>query len=483
MSESEFEGGEDEGAVEPEAAPAVRVKTKKRPPTLGSSATPAAPGFHRESDQADDVWDEICVWLPSHNLAPNNVAIQVKRLTPPGPGGMQMPAGDFGGDAVAPTENRGPGSALVDYMIRYVHLPTMQAAATYQLRFRHKSTGVPIAIGNLALPDRQTCLNMLNAQIDASQAVGPGVGAGAIPRPPQMAPTQQWQRPEQAPQPPPWQMPPPGYGAPPGFNAAGMQAQQPSMPPEAWQMMQSMMDRAFTERGLPPPQAPPAPGVAAPMNEDAIVQRVTAGVLMALQKVPGIGAPVAAAPPPPPPPTSAATIGAAVEGLANRLMGNMIKAAEANVESSFKQAMGMGAPPPAAEEETEEVAAPEKPEDLLPWQAAPTGVNWQNGSPVIFAKMKPKENGDDPTIVDHLTAFGMNNPAVLEKGMELISGLGAALKNYLERPAGVAQVVRRIPAAAQEAGVGWAPPAPQVGSGPSGSTPPAAPAAPTGWAP
>ena len=478
MSEAEFEGGEDEGTDEPAAAPKPPKKAK-RPPTLGSSATPTAPGFHRESDQADDVWDEICVWLPSHNLAPNNVAIQVKRLTPPGPGGMQMPAGDFGGDAVAPTENRGPGSALVDYMIRYVHLPTMQAAATYQMRFRHKSTGVPIAIGNLALPDRQTCLNMLNAQIDASQAMGPGVGAGAIPRAPQMAPTQQWQRPEQAPQPPPWQMPPPGYGAAP---------QQPSMPPEAWAMMQSMMERAFTagQQGQQMPQvaASPPAGVAAPINEAAMAERITASVLMALQKVPGIGAPPIVAPPPPPL-TSAATIGAAVEGLASRLMGNMIKAAEANVESSFKQAMGMGAPPAAAEEPSaDEAPAPEKPEDLLPWQAAPTGVNWQNGSPVIFAKMKPKEDGSEPTILEQATAFGMNNPVALEKGMELISGLGAALKDYLQRPSpGMAQVVRRIPQAAQDAGVGWLPPS--APGEPSGGNAPPTPAAPAGggWAP
>jgi hypothetical protein len=318
------------------------------------------------------------------------------------------------------------------------------------------------------LPDRQACLNMLSADAIAQPTTQ---GMGAVPRP--QAQPQPWQipslglQPPQAPPPPQaptWQgPPPPAWQMPPGYGAPPPQA--PSIPPEAWAMMQSMMDRALaaSQEGRQAPQIVPQPaGVAAPINEEALAQRVTASVLMALQKVPGLGMQPAAppvAPPPPPAPQPTSGLAGMVEGMTMRLMENIIKASGVNMEKSIKQSMGMGAPPAAAEDDAEEVAAPEKPEDLLPWQAAPTGATWANGTPVVYAKPKPKEDGSDPGLTDYLAGFAMNNPAALEKAMEIAQGVGNALKDYLSRPApGAARVVQRIPQNAVDAGVGFAPP-------------------------
>ena len=269
MSNEEFEGGE-ETTEEPEATVRPPKRGPKRPPPVGIAAPP---GFKRESDQADDVWNEICAWLPSQGLEPNNIAVSVKRIMPPGPGNQPVAAGGFGGESISPNDSESPGTSLVDYMIRYVHLPMIQTAATYQLQFRHKARGIPITVGNLSLPDRQTCLNMINAT-EAAQAGNQGHGVGAVPRAPQ--PRQAWEAP-----PPPQQYPqvsspyalPPGFGPPAGYGAPPQSPQAPNMPPEAWQMMQSMMDRAFAERGLAAPQAPPPAGVAAPFNEQAMAER------------------------------------------------------------------------------------------------------------------------------------------------------------------------------------------------------------------
>jgi hypothetical protein len=245
-------------------------------------------------------------------------------------------------------------------------------------------------------------------------------------------------------------------------------------------MFQEMMSamREGRQPVMPQPVQAPA-GVAAPINEEALAQRVTASVLMALQKVPGIGAPVApAAPPAAAPattPTPASGLGAMVEGMTMRLMENIIKASGENMERSIKSNLGMGAPPTAAaEEQVDEPEAPAKPEDLLPWQAAPTGANWANGTPVVYAKPKPKDDGSDPTLTDYLAGFAMNNPAAVEKAMEIAQGLGNALKDYLNRPAGAGQVVRRIPQAAIDAGVGHAPALPPDVKPPEGNG---------GWAP
>jgi hypothetical protein len=483
MTDDNLEDGE-ETTEEPAAAPRPPKRGPKRPPPLGAGA---APDFQRESSEADSVWNELTAWLPTQGLTPSSVMIQPRRITPPAPGGGTTPAGRFGGESVVASDTESPGTALIDYMIRYVQLPSMNLAATYELEFRHKSTGVIITKGRMNLPDRQGCLNMLSAEAMAQQ---PTQGMGAVPRA-----QQAWQQPPQAPQAPPppqgrpWMEAPPHYAYSPSFGAPPAAA---GMPPEAWGFMQSMMEQSFAAgregRQMPMAAAQPAGVAQPPIDRGALVQEVTAGVLMALQKA-GIGQPVAPPPAPVAPvaaaPTPASGLGAMVEGMTMRLMENIIKASGENMEKSIKQSMGMGAPPAAAEDDAEEVAAPEKPEDLLPWQAAPTGANWANGTPVVYAKPKPKEDGSDPTITDYIAGFAMNNPAALEKAMEIAQGVGNAVKDYLSRPGpGAAQVVRRIPAAAMDAGVGWLPPGAGEGGSSGGNAPPA-PAAPAGggWAP
>jgi hypothetical protein len=436
----------------PARAPTSAKKSPKRPPPLGAGA-PAR--FQRESNEADNVWSEIISWLPSAGLTPYDVYMQIKRVDPPPPGGGSVPVGRIPGQSVMGGDGEPPGPAFIDWMIRYIHLPTMVGPAKYDVEFRRTSNGDTIAVARESLPDRQTCLAMLGAEEQARLAGGGGQGMGVPPRaaPPAPAPQAGFTGFAPAPQNG-WPPPPPGYfGAPP----AG-----PQVPPEMWQMMQTMMGEAFqaAREGRQPamPQMPQPVGAAAPLDRAVLVQEVTAGVLVALQKA-GIGSqPIQATAPPPvqASPGAQSTVSGlagSVEKMMGGILESVVKTLGANLEKSVKQSMGMGAPP-AAEEEAPEVAAePEKPEDMLPWQSADTGARWGDGRPVHFAKNK--ETGD----IDPMGLI-MTNPVIGEKAMAIATGIGEAVQEAIKKftsgppTPGQAQVVKQIPSGAVDATVG-----------------------------
>jgi hypothetical protein len=453
MTDERDDTGLDE-EVEPQPRAPTPSKKGKRPPPL---AGVGAPHFQRESDEADNVWNELNVWLPSAGLTPHSVYVQVKRITPPAPGGGPFPIGRFGGEAVVASENEGPGSALIDYMIRYIHLPTIQGPATYELEFRRKSNGEVITKGRLNLPDRQTSLAMLAAD-DAAQNAHSGSGMGAVPRMPSMPQQQQAPAPFYPP------LAPTYFGSPP--VPAG-----PSVPPEMWGMMQSMMTEAFSaarEGRQPVMQSPPGVAQPPPIDRGALVQEVTAGVLVALQKA-GIGGQLIPTAPPPAQASPGATntvsgLAGSVEKMMGSILESAVKTLGANLEKSVKQSMGMGAPP-AEEPETPEVAAePEKPEDMLPWQAAATGATWGDGRPVNFAKNKETGNIDPMGLI-------MTNPVIGEKAMAIATGIGEAVQEAIKKfttgppPPGQAQVVKQIPSGAADATVAPTKPDPHGGWG------------------
>jgi hypothetical protein len=461
--ERDDERDDEDGETAPVAPKGPPKKGPKRPPPLGA----APPHFQRTSDEADIVWSDINIWLRAIGGTPYDVYMQVKRITPPAPGGGKFPVGRFGGESAMASGSEAPGAAFIDHMIRYIHLPTTQGPATYEVEFRHRDSGEVVTKGRLDLPDRQTCMNMLNAS-DAAQNANPNPGMGAVPRMPP-APQQPWPQPQwqAAPMPLFWQ---PGYGGPPQAPS------QPSVPPEMWQMMQSMMTEAFAAgregRQPNPAMMQPPTGTAAPLNEEALAQRITASVLMSLQKA-GIGTqPVAATAPTPTPAPAANGLGSMLEKMTGSLMENIIKATGASMEKSIKQTMGMGAPPatsPDEEDETPEAAAvPVKPEDVLPWEGVSTGASWGDNRPVRFAKNKETGNIDAMGIL-------MENPVIGEKAMAIATGLGEALQEGIKKwtsgapPPGQAQVVKQIPQAAVDAGVGYTPSKPPDGEGQSGA--------------
>jgi hypothetical protein len=431
-------------------APAPKPKGRQRPPPLGTGEPLK---FARTSNEADSVWSELVIWLPKVGLTPYDVYAQVKRITPPAPDGGPFPVGQIRGQAIVGGDGIAPGQAFIDYMIRYIHLPTMQGPAKYDVEFRRTANGEIISKTQMNLPDRQVCLAMIAAAEQAQMASpgGPGLGAPPIRSAPLAPPpaSQGWVPPA----------PPPGY-----FAA-------PAVPPEMWGMMQTMMAEAFSAAREGRQPVMPQPGVAQPppIDRNLLVQEVTAGVLVALQKA-GIGvAPVQAPPPVQASPGATNTV-SGLAGSVEKMMGSILESAVktlgANLEKSVKQSMGMGAPGVAEEEaEPEAPAEPEKPEDMLPWQAAATGATWGDGRPVNFAKNKETGNIDPMGLI-------MTNPVIGEKAMQIATGIGEAVQDAIKKftaAPGTAQVVKRIPQNAADAGVGYVPPKKPDGEGSSGA--------------
>jgi len=417
--------------------------------------------------EAEQTWNDLVAWLPTQNLSPRDVSISFHRTHPPSPNGPVF-VGRVGGEAIAGGGELTPGQALVDYAMRFAHIGTGAAGpAAYNVYFGRKADGQSITTSSVAMPDVQTCRNIINAQ-DQADAGQPGVAAPRIPMP--MGP------PAQAPfsfQPQQQWAPPPGYGNPYGNP---MPPQAPA-PPDAGLMSELSYLRGALGEALSAaregrqPNIPAPPGVAAPVvNEEALAQKVTAQVLMALQTA-GVFKPAVAAPPappptvaaPPPPPVSTGGLAKSLEGMVGRLMENIINNAGKTMERSISQATGMGAPPKAPEEEEpeapEEKPAPRNPEDDIPWTVAEVpGAKWSDGRPIIYAKDKESEE------ISPLGVF-MSNPVIAERAMDLANGLGNAMKDaivkFTQGPAAVpARVVKEIPAGAIDGGVGSVPPMP-----------------------
>jgi hypothetical protein len=473
---------DDGSEEEPEEAPKPAARKSMRPKRGAGavaalpSAVGVAPGapqsFRREAIEADAVWNELVAWLPSAGLTPRDIAIQVRRVAPPAPSGEPLPIGRaFGGEMVSGNNTEPPGSALVQFVMRYMHMPLTQTPASYDLMFMRKTNGAKLATGRLALPSAQDCQAMLQA--------GEQAGLGN----PGAAPPQMYQAPPMYPQ-------PQGAGQiPPGMSGYGYPYPPPSMP-QPWGPPQPqgfagpdqtvMNELAYlrgalgealnaAREGRQPnlPGAPaPAPAGAGGMT-DLDVDRIAARVATMM------GASRAVAAPPPPPVQPAATVAAppppdnSVEGMMRGAVAGMTKrifeAAIGSVEKSVTRGIGIGGLPNGANEDDDEeqpapaqVIPPENPQDMVPWKVGDVGANWSNGSPVKIAMNK--ETGKlDPM------GLAFANPAVAEKLIDVANGLGLALQDAIKnfgKPVGAgappqpqAQVVHQIPRGAVDATV------------------------------
>jgi hypothetical protein len=486
MTDLDIERDDDDEEPEPEPAPKPKPakKAAKRPPPLaGVGAAPQQ--FQRESSEADAVWNELCAYLAENGMGPDAISIAVTRVLPPTPSGGAVTLGQsFNGSAVSGNGVMPPGDALREYITRYYHLRSaVQGPATYDITFSHK-TGQYISKGRLNLPSQAECISLMEAaeQAQAEQQGGGAMGMGAPPKFRQQAPAGRGYQEPPAREPPArsWDQPPPGIGYPQMGPDRAMMAELSYLRGSLQEALSAAREGRQPQIQAPPPgvAAPPAP----PFNEEAMAQRITANVLMALRQA-GIGgvasapvaAPIATAPAAAaaPPSQATATVGGlagVVEGMVGKLLETAIKQVGVSMEKSIT---GVGAPP--QEEETDEPETPptpENPADAIPWTVADVGSSWGNGQPVKVAI--DKESGKiDPMGV----AFA--NPALAEALVPMVQGLGKALQDALGRmatPPGAPHVVRHIPQAAVPAGFASAPPPPQIESGPdpSGSIPPPA---------
>lgn len=436
-------------------------------PTAVSTAPMHSTKFKRQSTNADEVWNEIIQWLPSAGLTPYDMSIQARRVWPPTTSGESTPVGRaFGGEMVQGGETEPPGSALNQFVIRYIHLPSTQQAASYDLSFMKKSKGEQIAVGRMALPDYSACVNMLRAIDQQGMGAPPQPGYQSPPPaqpppfyppqpnyapPPRQQPTQQQPMPLPAPQMP-W-MPPPGYGAP-----------DPNVMSELAYLRGALGEALGAAREGRAPNIPVMPTAPAGIGglSDSDVDRIAARVAI----ISGLGPkpPAPAAPPQtvaaPPPPVN--PVDNSLEGIFKRqMMGiteRLMTSALGSVEESIKRGTGIGAPPqPDDDDDTPpaQIVAPENPQDMMPWKVGDVGANWSNGSPVKIAISKETGNLD-------LAGLAFANPAVAEKAMDMVNGLGMALQDAIRKitighpptPAPVnpaAQLVRDIPAGAVDA--------------------------------
>jgi hypothetical protein len=472
-----------------EVKPAPRKSMRPKRGAGAVAALPAvvgvAPGapqsFRREAIEADAVWNELVAWLPSAGLTPRDIAIQVRRVAPPAPSGEPLPIGRaFGGEMVTGNNTEPPGSALVQYVIRYMHMPLIQTAASYDLIFMRKTNGAKLATGRLALPNANDCQAMLQADEQA------GVGAAGPPhqawQPPPMYPQQpQYGAPPQQGLPPQYPVFAPTYPSaqfvPPGFAGAD-----PAVMSELAQLRGALGEALAAARegrqpnipGMTPPAAPTGAGGLTDLDVDRIAARVATmmGAAAKIGQPPPPATPIPTVAAPPPDNSVEGMMRGAVAGMTKRIF----EAAIGSVEKSVTRGIGIGGVPQGANEDDEErpapaeIIPPENPQDMVPWKVGDVGANWSNGSPVKIAMNK--ETGKlDPM------GLAFANPAVAEKLIDVANGLGMALQDAIKNfgkptvgvgapPAPTPHVVRTIPQGAVDANV---------------DEPEARPAIPDGW--
>lgn len=468
--------GEEEEAPKPKSPPR-RVARRGNGAGVGAPAAvgvaPAGDKFQRSSNEADQVWNEITQWLPSQNLTPYDIAIQVRRVWPPGPSNEAINIGrPFGGEMVGGNQQEPPGSALYQFVMINVHMPTCPSAASYDIIFMRKSTGAVIATGRMPLPSAAECRTALQVG-NAAMAANPGMGSPG-PQPMYVPLPQAPPAPDRHAYPPPA---PPHY--PPSTQGFGQDAMMQEL-----SYLRGALGEALNaaREGRQPNIPPPAPaGIAAPpeVSED----RIVAKVLMALHQV-GV---VPSAPVAPPPPVVAPPVGAAavppdssLEGMLKRSVAGMteriFQTAMGSVEKSITRSIGIAGLPPQEEEPEEAtppatVVAPENPEDMMPWKVGDVGSTWANGSPVKVALSKETGGLD-------LAGLAFANPAVTERLVDVATGLGAALQDLIKRvgtgpaagvgrppPPPVPQIVSQIPSSAIDANPSGGQPGGENGGG------------------
>jgi len=480
VDEERDEEGQEEEQETPPPRAAAKGKTQTRKaganaPGVGSGnmngrarmladGTPNAKWDNRE---AELMWPEILDAIEAKGHSAYEISIQVVRLSPAGADGA-VPMGSIDGNSATGDKQVGPGERLMQLITDQFHMPTQRGPARYEVRFVWKQGSGRIGTGILNLPSPAEIIALRNAAYSAAnEQQAQQTQLGQLGAPPRQPPPQQY------PQQPPPQYPPQPYGygyapyyqqPPPYVPPAPGVHHEPGISPELSAMR---MELAATRGALNEALAaaregrqPRLDGVAAPpVSEAALVEKVTAGVLMALHKS-GVLQPQGVAQPAAQSAVAATTdsgIRGKVDQMISGIMDTALSAFGANLRKSVSQVMGVGGVP---EEATAEIAEPEptKDEFKTPFDVAPVSdVKWPDGSPVRYAA--DRTSGD---ISPMGLAFG--NPYIVEKGMSIATGLTEALTDVLkgaaqkglggvaqQRPQPPTQVVREIPKTATDA--------------------------------
>ena len=475
----------------PDDEEAPKKKKLNGPLERPAGKAPSAPqSFARSGvSEADLVWNQVCEWLPGSNdpalptRSPFDVTIQVRRTWPPHASGLAQPIGQgFSGSAVAGSGTTLPGQALINFITRYVHLPTTDQPATYDLLFFKKGTGALLTSGRLPMPSGPECRAMMAAAEQAERVeASPGLGLPPVPPGPSAAP--------RAPEgygayPSPWQAPPPwGFGyppqAPPAVDAATLG--------ELSYLRGALSEALSAAKERRDPVIPPAPpGLANPprLTDDELVERITNRVLQGLRGAGMANPPQVAAPMPAAPSGPGAGLAKMVEQAVGSIFETSLKTFVGEMEKGIKKSIGAGAPPRDEEpgdEPPAQIVPPENPEDGVPWKSYPVGANWSNGQPVKLAL--DKESGGPS-----LMGLAMTNPIFAEKLMGIAEGLGQAVQEVVRKVAGAPQgpqVVSHIPPGAIDGTPHVAPMAPMAPMAPPPMPPmpqgPQPQAQPQGW--
>jgi hypothetical protein len=445
--DGEGESEEVEAKPKPSATP-----PKKRNPKARNGVGGALGGAPEDSPrEAELLWLWILARLPSEGRSAYDVTIQVLQLDPPASNGRAFMVGSFGGGAIRGSETVDPSQALISYVTDNFHMPRAQSrqSVTYQIRFIWASNSQQMKRGELTLPPRDEITAVRQEEARQRQANGEPVS-------PYQAPPMHQQgvgMPQPWPQTPSYLPPPPA--------GSDMTQQLFGMIREMWQ--------AQSEGRAPRPEAAGMAAVPpAPLNEDSIVQKTTASVLMALQQAGILTKPAAAgvaAATPAVQPTPVAPTPNAMTSMMERAINKMFEAAVGEVEKSVKKTIaGVGKPQDdddyyfdddnggktpsnASSPQTGVGATPPTPkEDAfdLPWSTKPVAdAKWGDGRPVVYAE--DKETGGFSW-----QGALMSNPTVLEKGMEAAQGLAGALTDIVKQvgakaSAGFAQAPQNPP--------------------------------------
>jgi hypothetical protein len=336
-----------------------------------------------------------------------------------------------------------PGDALRTYVEDNFHLPLARMPVTYQVQFIYKPSGRVFAQSKLALDAPQAILALRRATFERQQREeragsfndAAAIGYGSAPQARSYA------------------EPPRSYTEPPLRAPYDDGREDVAYLKGQYQALLEETRRAAAE-GRVARVPVEAPHHAPPIDEEAMTRRIAAAVATQMAQMYGKPAGFGAAPAAPivaSSPAPAAPVNPLM-AMFEEMQSAIVKTAMTRTMTNIRESL-TGEREEPAEAQPVVLEPAEKPSGLGFAVEEIPGAKWGDGRPVMAAI--DKESGD--ILYDRRTL--MANPAVIEKGMEVIGMLGSIVANAMgvKQPAQGAHVVGRIPAGAAPAGVGEAP--------------------------
>lgn len=252
-------GTRNRATIEREAAAAAPTGVGAAPTTSRPAGkTGNYPGeAGKIPNDADLLWMHVLEEIQAEGWSPYDMEIRVDRQTPPPGGPVAGPP--IEGSAVQGDAMTSPATALRNYVIDWIHLPSgIMGPAVYALHFCWKNKAQFFRRGELRVPSRNEIIAMKQSE-SARNAQAGAAGVGA--------PNFGFQPPQHAPSPSPQYAPPPQPYYP-GFGALPVTAQPFDADAERARIrhelerefeMQSMRREIEDLRRRPPPQPQYAP--------------------------------------------------------------------------------------------------------------------------------------------------------------------------------------------------------------------------------